>query len=682
MGQPIVIVGCGMYGCVVGWILHRKGIEFRMMDRTNAFFRGSSGKNQYRLHTGLHYPRSRSTQEECIRGYSKFKRYFPEAVQSVDSYYVFHPDGFSFTYDSRQKEELQFEEIRAGDFPFQTTLSVPILKTNEFVIDCDELSQFFRNHLSRYLVKYDESEINNQENKIIDCTYGSLYPHPDYRDEFCTLLEYKVRNSEQFGRKVGITVMDGNFFSLFPSMRENEYTLSHVYWSRNVENRPEHELRARMEACVNDIFPDLMDTLGLEFVGSFTSRKVKPVNSPEDNRSVCVYYPREGVMSIVGGKMTGVFDAIPSVFEFIGHRIPFMNIRLLNQQYREQFHRILDDVLTSGEYSIGERTRQFEGAFAEYLGVEKRQVLTCQSGTQALELVYRSIDLEEGDEIIVPGNTFIATAMAIPAFCRILPVDIGVNHTISLESIQKLVSGRTRVVVVVHMFGWVWVELDKIRDFCGSKGIYLVEDCAQSLGTRYRGRHTGTFGDFSCFSFYPGKNLGSLGEGGMVVSRHHWDKLGKMRNLGAKVKYQHEVYGTNGRLSAFQAGVLGAKLVDLEGQIRRKRELASVYYRELGRSHFVVSPYQEMGECSFHLMVYDCGSEAKRARIRGVLGEKGIETNIHYPEPWFLSGVFRGRYGGGCENVEAYSRCILSLPLDPTMMEEEVEWVCSIVRSV
>lgn len=319
--RKIIIIGAGFYGCVVAWTLHTKKIPFQIIDIENDFFTKSSKWNQYRLHTGVHYPRSKQTQEECIRGHQKFKEYFPDFITPVLSYYMFHPDSTinpeTFTLNKHCQDQLQFK-ITHNDFPFTTTIKAPILQTNEYVIDCFRLADFFTTCLSQYMIPH--YDISNDDNSIIiDCTYGSLFPHKDFIEESCTMFVYSSPNESL--RDLGITVMDGNYFSIFPSPQKGNWTLSHVYWSKNVNLLEINQVRKQIENHVNQIFPNLFQKLNLTYQYHFTSRKVKPKISPDDDRNVFVYYPKENVISVMGGKLTGIFDAIPIVLNFIKNEL-------------------------------------------------------------------------------------------------------------------------------------------------------------------------------------------------------------------------------------------------------------------------------------------------------------------------------------------------------------------------
>ena len=339
-------------------------------------------------------------------------------------------------------------------------------------------------------------------------------------------------------------------------------------------------------------------------------------------------------------------------------------------------------VLDSGRFILGEEVLAFEQAFAAYLG--RRHCVACGSGTDAITLALRALDVQPGDEIITPTNTCFAAVCGIreagakPALCEALP---GSAMTGPAE-VEAAITPRTRVIMPVNLYG-ASPDLEALGHLSERRGIPIVEDCAQSHGTKFRGKMTGTFGVMGCFSFYPSKNLGCYGDGGAVVTDDDGldRKLRLLRNYGQEDRYAHRMFGLNSRLDEVQAAILSAKLPRLETWSARRRELAARYDAQLRDVPGVtlLGPV-EGTEPAPHLYVIRV---RKRKELQQALAGRGIQTFIHYPVPCHLQEAcrFLGHREGDFPAAEALAREVLSLPLFPQLREEEVDHVAQAIRA-
>lgn len=308
--------------------------------------------------------------------------------------------------------------------------------------------------------------------------------------------------------------------------------------------------------------------------------------------------------------------------------IEYENLAKLNKPYLDEYRNEFDNVLESGWFILGENVKLFENEFAEYNNVN--HCIGVASGLDALVLAIRTLDIEEGSEIIVPSNTYIATILAILQ-CGFKPVLVEPNintYNIDPSLIEKSITNRTKALIVVHLYGKV-CEMDLILDICRKNNLYLIEDCAQAHGATYKGKKAGSFGDMAAFSFYPTKNLGCLGDGGAITTNNStFDvKLRMLRNYGSSKKYYNEYIGYNSRLDELQAAFLRVKLRHLDEINRHKRNLASIYTDNLNSSFKLPVTQKDFFDV-FH--IYNI-RHSNRDKLKNYLLENGIKTEIHYP---------------------------------------------------
>lgn len=361
--------------------------------------------------------------------------------------------------------------------------------------------------------------------------------------------------------------------------------------------------------------------------------------------------------------------------------IPFVDLKSQYNSLKKVMDLAMLSVVENTRFIQGSDVRDFEKNFAQYL--DAKHCIAVNSGTDALILGINALGLHEGDEIIVPVNTFIATALGVtennlkPVF-----VDMDKNdYGISLEDLKKKISKKTKAIIVVHLYGRP-DKLDEIEKIIKDSGqdIYLIEDACQAHGAFYKGKKVGTRGIFSAFSFYPGKNLGAYGDGGAIVTNN--DELAikyKMaREYGQKIKYVHESLGVNSRLDTIQAAVLNVKLPFLDAWNAKRRELSSYYSHDLQRQVPMVKTPSDSTERSsvFHLYVIEVEN---RDKVLEYLNANGVQALIHYPIPLHFQKAFSylNYKKGDFPNAEKCASRILSLPLFPELTTDQIDVVVS-----
>jgi len=364
--------------------------------------------------------------------------------------------------------------------------------------------------------------------------------------------------------------------------------------------------------------------------------------------------------------------------------IPLVNLVALHARYAKEIGEVVERVVKTGAFINGPDCAAFEREFAEYQGA--RGALGCANGTDAIQIVLRALGLGPGDEVITAANSFVATAEAV-ALVGATPVFVDVSEDTLLmdpESFRAAITSRTKAVIPVHLYGQI-APMDEILAIAKSANLVVIEDAAQAHGASLNGRKAGAFGVAACFSFYPGKNLGALGDGGMVISNDE-ALLARMRSIanhGASAdRYRNEILGTNSRLDTIQAGVLRLKLRELDGWNRTRRERARQYCELLRGCPSVSLPVEASGSVSaWHLFVI---RTAKRKELVAALGEEGIATGIHYPIPVHHQAAFAPKDGSTVKAPITERICeeILSLPLCPELGEEDVERIAAVVRRV
>lgn len=348
--------------------------------------------------------------------------------------------------------------------------------------------------------------------------------------------------------------------------------------------------------------------------------------------------------------------------------------------YQEEYEQKALEVLHSGWYILGNELQRFEEEFAQYLGAG--YCVGVASGLDALWIAFRILGIGQGDEVIVQGNTYIASVMGItingadPVF-----VEPDRYYNIDADKIEEKITAKTKAILVVHLYGQP-SNMEKIMEIAKRHKLKIVEDCAQSHGASFRGKMTGTFGDIGCFSFYPTKNLGAFGDGGAIVTdnKEIAQKVRIFRNYGSEKKYYNKVVGANSRLDEIQAGLLRVKLSHMAELKEQRNNICQRYLEEISNDYITLSYVQKETEHIWHQFVV---RTKQRQKLIDYLNEKEIGTSIHYPIPPHLSQAYQylGMQRGKLPITEKYATEVLSLPLYDGMTGEEVSYVIDAVNA-
>lgn len=359
--------------------------------------------------------------------------------------------------------------------------------------------------------------------------------------------------------------------------------------------------------------------------------------------------------------------------------IPFLDLRAAYLELKPEIDAAVARVMDSGWYVLGEEVEAFEAEWADYC--EARHAVGVANGLDALHLALLAMGVGPGDEVIVPSNTYIATWLAVSQ-CGAIPVPVEPdNQTYNIDParIEAAITERTKVILPVHLYGQP-ADLDPILALARKHGLRVLEDAAQAHGARYKGKRIGAHGDVVAWSFYPGKNLGALGDGGAITTDDPEiaDCIRVLRNYGSRVKYMNETQGYNSRLDELQAGILRVKLKSLDAWNQRRRVIARAYTLGLSETPLTLPWVPDWAEPVWHLYVV-------RNPERDVLQERlkvaGVGTMIHYPVPPHLQYAYAGMgLGKGalpiCETMHQH---VLSLPIGPNL---DLMQVCSVIDAV
>lgn len=358
--------------------------------------------------------------------------------------------------------------------------------------------------------------------------------------------------------------------------------------------------------------------------------------------------------------------------------IKFLDLKKINNRYREEIASRIKDILDKGWYLQGEENENFTKNFANFCGT--KFALGVANGLDALNLIIKAYGFGNGDEIIVPANTYIATILAISENgCIPILVEPDIKtYNINPDSIEKKITTKTKAIMVVHLYGQA-VQMEKIWKIAKKYNLKIIEDSAQAHGAIYQENRTGNLGDASGFSFYPGKNLGCIGDGGAVTTNDEelFNKIKAIANYGSDRKYHHIYKGVNSRLDEIQAAVLDVKLKHLDSDNNKRREI-SKYYRENIKNSKIILP--ETYDEKSHVWHIFAVRTHNRDEFQKYLTEKGIQTIIHYPTPPHKQGAYKEWNNLSFPITEEIHNTILSLPISPVMTDSEIEKVVEVVN--
>ena len=361
--------------------------------------------------------------------------------------------------------------------------------------------------------------------------------------------------------------------------------------------------------------------------------------------------------------------------------VPFVDLAAHHAPVRAEIQAAVEKVIQHGKYVLGPEVGDFEQGFAKMIGA--KHAIGVGTGLDALRLAFEAAGVKAGDEVIVPGNTFIATALAVSALGAV-PVLVDcdpVTYNIDVEAIRPVITKKTKAICPVHLYGQA-ADLDGVLAIAAEYGLKVIEDACQAHGARYKGRGCGSIGDLGTFSFYPGKNLGGMGDGGMVTTND--DALAtavrQRRSYGEAKKYLHVEKGLNARLDTMQAAILNVKLPRLGWANDNRRRAARAYEKGLAGIAPVIVPKGPADELAhiYHLFVI---RTPRRDELQAFLNTKGIQTGIHYPIPIHKQPAYAELAGSGSRLpvTTKIADEILSLPMFPELTDEQIGRVCAAV---
>jgi len=362
-------------------------------------------------------------------------------------------------------------------------------------------------------------------------------------------------------------------------------------------------------------------------------------------------------------------------------KIPLVDLRRQYQSLKSEIDSAITSVLESGQFILGENVREFEKAFARYIGT--KHAVGVASGTDALRLVLKALGIHKGDEVITVSFTFTSSVDCIvhngatPVFVDIDPE----IYTLNISQIKRMINERTKAIIPVHLYGHP-VDMDPLLRIAEQYGLYVIEDAAQAHGAEYKCKKVGSLGHAACFSFYPSKNLGAYGDAGLIVTNDAElaEKLRMLREYGQKKKYMHEFIGFNSRLDEIQAGVLRVKLRYLDEWNEQRRKNAKIYNEFLSETKLedkmTLPTEKSYAKHVYHLYVI---RTKDRDRLKNWLENKGVATGIHYPIPVHMQRAYSPFKKANLPITEIVAREVLSLPMFPELTYNEIDYICNTI---
>lgn len=358
--------------------------------------------------------------------------------------------------------------------------------------------------------------------------------------------------------------------------------------------------------------------------------------------------------------------------------VPFLDLAGLHRPIRAELDKAYQRVMDSGWYIAGPELEAFESEFAHYC--EVAHCVGVGNGLEAIHLLLRAYGVGPGDEVLVPSNTFIATWLAVTQ-CGATPVPVeplAATHNLDPSLLEAHITPRTRAVVPVHLYGQP-ADMDAINAVAAKHQLVVIEDAAQAQGALYKGRRVGSLGHAAATSFYPGKNLGALGDGGAVLTQdaHIAAKVRQLRNYGSEVKYEHKVQGYNSRLDEMQAAFLRVKLRVLDEWNAKRRDIARTYSDQIKHSAVTLPAVPDFAEPVWHLYVL---RTQQRDKLRDALQDQGIATVIHYPVPPHLQACYAEHANAHLPLAALLANEVVSVPMSPAMTDAQVSRVVQAVN--
>lgn len=358
--------------------------------------------------------------------------------------------------------------------------------------------------------------------------------------------------------------------------------------------------------------------------------------------------------------------------------IKFLDLHKINERYRAEIDSRIKEVLDSGWYLLGKQNELFEKHFSEYCDV--KHCIGCANGLDALNLIIKGYGFQKGDEIIVPANTYIASILAISENgCTPVLVEPDIKtYNINPDLIEEKITPNTKAIMVVHLYGQT-VQMEKIWQIAEKYNLKIIEDSAQAHGAYYKNKRVGSLGDASGFSFYPGKNLGCLGDGGCVTTNDDIlaEQIRAIRNYGSNYKYHHIYKGINSRLDELQAAILDIKLKFLDEDNMRRREIATFYRENITNPEINLPQTYDENAHVWHIFAI---RTSNREKLQKYLESNNIQTNIHYPTPPHRQECYKEWHDLFFPITEKIHREVLSVPMSPVLTQHEKEKVVEILN--
>ncbi len=358
--------------------------------------------------------------------------------------------------------------------------------------------------------------------------------------------------------------------------------------------------------------------------------------------------------------------------------ISFLDLEKINNRFRQEIDSRIKNILDCGWYLQGKENELFAKNFASFCGTN--YAVGVANGLDALKLIIKAYGFGAGDEIIVPANTFIATLLAISENdCTPVLVEPDINtYNINPDLIEEKITDKTKAIMVVHLYGQA-VQMEKIWKLAQKYNLKIIEDAAQAHGALYQNKRVGNLGDAAAFSFYPGKNLGGMGDGGAVVTNDEnlYTKIKSLANYGSDYKYHHIYKGVNSRLDELQAAILDIKLKYLDADNARRKEIATYYRKNIKNTKIVLPQTYNANAHVWHVFVIRCNN---RSSLQKYLESNGTQTNIHYPTPPHKQWGYKELENLILPITEKIHQEVLSLPISPVLTNEEIKHIVEAVN--
>ena len=365
--------------------------------------------------------------------------------------------------------------------------------------------------------------------------------------------------------------------------------------------------------------------------------------------------------------------------------IRFLDLQKINKQYSDEIKKVTNEVIDSGWYLLGEKVHLFEKKLAKYVGVE--HAVGCANGLDALRLIFRAYIemgvMQEGDEVIVPANTYIASLLAI-SDNKLIPVLVEpdlASYNLDVNNIEDAITNKTKAIMVVHLYGQVCF-CEKLKSIASKNNLKIIEDNAQAIGANYKGLKTGNLGDAAGFSFYPGKNLGALGDSGAVTTND--SELSRtiraIANYGSEIKYQNKFRGLNSRMDEIQAGILSVKLKYIDDDNLKRKAVAKYYLSHICNPKIIL-PQVVNGDLDSHVWHLFVVRTKRRDELQKYLENNGIQTIIHYPIPPHKQECYKEMNDMCFELTEQIHEEVLSIPISSVLSKEDVREIVRLINS-